>query len=76
MVSFKTINCEGELRNWEFNSAENLLKKYWTDGFDLPSNDDEIFNGNFVIDDETISVKIFENIITELSVIYWNKIDA
>ena len=73
MISFTTINCEGELKYWKFNSIEELLKEYWTDGFNLPSNDDEIFNGNFVIDDKVIHVKVFENIITELSVMYWNK---
>lgn len=73
MISFTTINCEGELKYWKFNSIEELLKEYWTDGFNLPSNDDEIFNGSFVIDDKVIHVKVFENIITELSVMYWNK---
>ena len=73
MISFTTINCEGELKYWKFNSIEELLKEYWTDGLNLPSNDDEIFNGSFVIDDKVIHVKVFENIITELSVMYWNK---
>lgn len=73
MISFTTINCEGELKYWKFNSIEELLKEYWTDGFNLPSNDDKIFNGSFVIDDKGIHVKVFENIITELSVMYWNK---
>lgn len=73
MISFTTINCEGELKYWKFNSIEELLKEYWTDGFNLPSNDDEIFNGSFVIDDKVTPVKVFENIITELSVMYWNK---
>lgn len=73
MISFTTINCDGEYRYWEFNSIKEILKEYWTDGFDLPANDDEVFNGNFVIDNEVIPVKVFENIITELSVMYWNK---
>lgn len=73
MISFTTINCDEEYRYWEFNSIKEILKEYWTDGFDLPANDDEVFNGNFVIDNEVIPVKVFENIITELSVMYWNK---
>lgn len=78
MISFTTINCDGEYRPWTFDCIEEILKEYWADDkmIDLPSNDDEVFNGNFVIDNEVIEVSTFENIITELSIIYWSKLNV
>lgn len=76
MISFTTINCEGELRDWKFNSVEDLLRYFWTSGFDLPSNDDEIYDGNFVVYNKVIPVKVFEDIITKLSTIYWKAEEA
>lgn len=57
-----------------FDSIEVLLKEFWTDGMNLPSNDDEIVRGFFAINSTFIKVNKFEDIVTELSIIYWNNI--
>lgn len=74
MIKFETINCEGEKVCWLFDSIEAILKEYWTDGMLLPSNDDEVYNETLIVDNKIIKVNTFENIITELSIIYWTNL--
>ena len=63
MLKFKTINIDGEIRNWEFEYIEDMLKNWWSDDCTLPANDDEVVFAEF--NGEKIEAKIFEDIINE-----------
>ena len=67
MITFKSININEEIREWEFESAE-AIEKAWDDidgeGVDLPANDDPIFD--VVVDGkEDIEEATFERIGTD-----------
>lgn len=67
MITFKSININEEIREWEFESAE-AIEKAWKDidgeGVDLPANDDPIFD--VVVDGkEDIEEATFERIGTD-----------
>ena len=63
MLRFKTINIDGEIRNWEFEYIEDMLKNWWSDDCTLPANDDEVVFAEF--NGEKIKAKVFEDIINE-----------
>jgi hypothetical protein len=63
MLKFKTINIDGEIRNWEFEYIEDMLKNWWSDDCTLPANDDEVVFAEF--NGEKIEAKVFEDIINE-----------
>lgn len=63
MLKFKTINVDGEIRNWEFEYIEDMLKNWLSDDCTLPANDDEVVFAEF--NGEKVEAKIFEDIIKE-----------
>lgn len=63
MLKFKTINIDGEIRNWEFEYIEDMLKNWLSDDCTLPANDDEVVFAEF--NGEKIEAKVFEDIINE-----------
>lgn len=63
MLKFKTTNIDGEVRNWEFEYIEDMLKNWLSDDCTLPANDDEVVFAEF--NGEKIEAKIFEDIINE-----------
>ena len=63
MLKFKTINIDGEIRNWEFEYIEDMLKNWLSDDCTLPANDDEVVFAEF--NGEKIGAKVFEDIINE-----------
>lgn len=63
MLKFKTINIDGEIRSWEFEYIEDMLKNWWSDDCTLPANDDEVVFAEF--NGEKIEAKVFEDIINE-----------
>ena len=63
MLKFKTINVDGEIRNWEFEYIEDMLKNWLSDDCTLPANDDEVVFAEF--NGEKIEAKVFEDIINE-----------
>ena len=63
MLKFKTINIDGEIRNWEFKYIEDMLKNWLSDDCTLPANDDEVVFAEF--NGEKIEAKVFEDIINE-----------
>ena len=63
MLKFKTINIDGEIRDWEFEYIEDMLKNWLSDDCILPANDDEVVFAEF--NGEKIEAKVFEDIIKE-----------
>ena len=63
MLKFKTINIDGEIRNWEFEYIEDMLKNWLSDDCTLPANDDEVVFAEF--NGEKIKANVFEDIINE-----------
>ena len=63
MLKFQTINIDGEIRNWEFEHIEDMLKNWLSDDCTLPANDDEVVFAEF--NGEKIEAKVFEDIINE-----------
>ena len=63
MLKFKTINIDGEIRNWEFEYIEDMLKNWLSDDCTLPANDDEVVFAEY--NGEKIEAKVFEDIINE-----------
>ena len=53
IIKFKSINVDGEIREWEFSSVDELDREYWGDA-DLPSMDDNISGISF--NDEPIGI--------------------
>jgi len=41
-IYFETINCDGDLRTWSFNSTEEIAKEWWSEHCDLPGYDDPL----------------------------------
>ena len=66
MLKFKTININGEIRNWEFEYIEDMLKNWLSDDCTLPANDDEVVFAEF--NGEKIKAKVFEDIINEFRI--------
>ena len=63
MLKFKTINIDGEIRNWEFEYIEDMLKNWMSDDCTLPANDDEVVFAEF--NGEKVEAEVFEDIIKE-----------
>lgn len=63
MLKFKTINVDGEVRDWEFEYIEDMLKNWLSDDCTLPANDDEVVFAEF--NGEKVKAEIFEDIIKE-----------
>ena len=63
MLKVKTINIDSEIRNWEFEYIEDMLKNWLSDDCTLPANDDEVVFAEF--NGEKIEAKVFEDIINE-----------
>ena len=63
MLKFKTINIDGEIRNWEFEYIEDMLKNWMSDDCTLPANDDEVVFAEF--NGKKIEAEVFEDIIKE-----------
>lgn len=63
MLKFQTINIDEEIRNWEFEYIEDMLKNWLSDDCTLPANDDEVVFAEF--NGEKIEAKVFEDIINE-----------
>lgn len=63
MLKFQTINIDEEIRNWEFEHIEDMLKNWLSDDCTLPANDDEVVFAEF--NGEKIEAKVFEDIINE-----------
>lgn len=63
MLKFKTVNIDGEVRNWEFEYIEDMLKNWLSDNCTLPSNDDEVLFAEF--NGEELKARVFEDIINE-----------
>lgn len=63
MLRFQTINVDGEIRNWEFECIEEMLKNWLSDDCTLPANDDEVVFAE--LNGEKIEAEIFEDIIKE-----------
>ena len=63
MLKFQTINIDDEIRNWEFEYIEDMLKNWLSDDCTLPANDDEVVFAEF--NGEKIEAKVFEDIINE-----------
>ena len=76
MIYFISVNIDEEYRSWEFDCVQEILKEWWCDGMRLPSADDAIFGGKFIIDNEEIEAKTFNDVICELERIYWKKVNV
>lgn len=63
MLKFKTVNIDGEIRNYEFEYIEDMLKNWLSDDCTLPANDDEVVCAEF--NGAKIEAKVFEDIINE-----------
>ena len=75
MINFITINCDGDYLSWNYDSIEEILKDWHTnDGMMLPSGEDKIFGDGFIIDRELVVAKTFEDVIHEITVMYWEKV--
>ncbi len=44
MITFKSQNVDGEIRNWKFNSAKELEDEWNSAECDVPANDDPIWD--------------------------------
>lgn len=47
MLSFVTINVDGEYREWDFNSIEDLREEYYREDYRICSNDDPVTGMEF-----------------------------
>ena len=63
MLKFKTTNIDGEIRTWEFEYIEDMLKNWMSDDCTLPANDDAVVFAE--LNGEKIEAEIFEDIIKE-----------
>ena len=54
-IKFKSINIDGEIREWTFSSVDELDNAYWSEDADIPSNDDPISGITF--NDEPIGIR-------------------
>lgn len=72
MVKIETINVNSGKRRWEFESLDSILKDWWlNDGWHLPSADDEVTE--CILNGKKMEVKSFDELITELLILYWNQ---
>lgn len=54
MITFKSINIDGSVREWQFDNAKELENMWRSDEPDLPANDDPVFD--VIIDGKEIYV--------------------
>lgn len=75
MITFKTFDInEEEIKEWKFNTIEEILKEWWTNGgINLPFGNEEVIDGKFYINGKEVCATYFDDIITELSITYWSK---
>jgi len=69
MIKFTTINVEGKRVEREFNSLAEILKNWWSEDTDLPSNDDEVVE--CTVDGQAIKAKDFYDLIQTFEIMYW-----
>lgn len=80
MITFKSRNVEGEVKDWKFDCAEDLIDE-WNGECDLPSNDDTVWaidiDGKRVLDSDEQLERMgtdevwFEDLLTYLGVDIW-----
>ena len=61
MLSFTTINVDGEYREWNFNSIEELRKEYHREDYRICGNDDAVTEMEFC--GIPMYVNTFDNIV-------------
>ena len=74
MIEFRTIEENGELVNWKFNTIEDILILYWSGKSEgLPNDSDWLEDDQYVYDGKVYQTRYFNNMVTELETIYWRK---
>lgn len=74
-ISLTTRNIEGELRVWKFDTAAEILKKWWDeDEVDCPGGDDEV-EGIYSYGKMIPAPKTFGEVITEIEIQYWRDLE-
>ena len=71
MIKFKSINLNNEIKEWQYKSKEELEKE-WNNGWNVPENDDEVFD----IEIDGIKKDVpngfwFEDILTMVGIEIW-----
>lgn len=74
MIKFATVNVDGERIDWNFDTIEEMLIDWWTnDGMNLPSADDKVVDRIYTYNGAKYRASIFDDVIYDLEVIYWNE---
>ena len=74
MIEFRTIEEDGEVVNWKFNSIEDILILYWSGKSEgLPNDSDWLEDDQYVYDEKVYQTRYFNSMVTELETIYWRK---
>ena len=63
MLTFKTINVEGEIRSWSFERVEDMLENWFSDDCTLPANDDPVVYAEY--NGVALEADVFEDIINK-----------
>lgn len=70
MIVFHTLR-NGIVESWQFNSMEELLRRWFTLDPKLPDASCELIDGEYLVDGIKKSAFCFEDMVDDLNHLYW-----